>query len=352
MQTQSHPAAIAPPVVVGPRLHQPTPPTLGEEFHTAILAHGNKQSTFDAYWPHVLSFIAFTRERRREHVDRNNVTSDDVYRWRDHLAGKLNLSPPSCNQRTRAIRFLFIHVFGREIVEPKDRPLRMRVSKHKRRRLIHRNQIAAVFKQLAFRDRLIAQLMYAGIMRLDDVINLRFKDFDFDNCCIEIAEVKHDHFRRVPFPRQLHASVRRMMASTKTLWQEDVEAGNYGTSIPYAYDRKEKSAPLDLRWYYLFSSGNLSRDPKDGVIKRYHLNKQNIGRNIRNAVKRSATNRVIKPHDFRRSAATHFYQKTKDLLRLQKILGHNTLEETKKYIFADEIDINGDDSPFDDSMMV
>lgn len=329
------------------------PDTFRDEFLTAVLSHGNKKSTFDAYWPHVEDFVQFSRKSNPK-ANRESVDSEDVFRWRDHLASELHLSPSSCNQRTAAIKFLFTHVMGRSIKETKERPLRMREPRRRRRRMISREAILSVFDQLRGRDRLIVQMMYAGIMRLDDVLNIRIKDLDFDSGRIDICDCKADHFRSVPFPKSLHSAVRRQMSSTATLHADDQESGAFGAAIPYSYAKKNPSAPKQQKWYYLFSSGNLSRDPKrrnapaeENPLMRYRLNTNGIAKKIRAAVRKSQSNRDIKPHDFRRSAATHFYQDTRDIVLLQEILGHYSVEITKLYIFAEEVDLSGEDSPFD-----
>ena len=47
----------------------------------------------------------------------------------------------------------------------------------------------------------------------------------------------------------------------------------------------------------------------------------------------------------RRAGATHYYRETKDIERLRTMLGHNSVEQTYDYIFKDEIEISGTDSP-------
>lgn len=56
----------------------------------------------------------------------------------------------------------------------------------------------------------------------------------------------------------------------------------------------------------------------------------------------------ITPHDLRRTAATRMhFEMGMPLSRLQYILGHNSLDQTREYILEDEIAITGSMSPFD-----
>ena len=326
--------------------------SLQEEFRTAILSHGNKQSSFKTYWPHVLEFIEFTRQKRGRSTDRNDVDRDDVYRWRDHLAGKLNLSPSSCNQRTSAIKFLFLHVFQRPVVEHEGRPLRMRESQQKRRRMVSSEQMKAFFNALNFRDRLIAELMYATTSRLDDVMKTRVKDYNFDLEQVEINDCKHDHFRTCPFPKSLHESVERQMRSVSVIHDMDESENPNGVPVGFSYARKAKNAPRDYRWYWMFPGDKLSRDPDDGKLKRFHLDKNNIRKRFAAGLKKAGINRIMSAHDIRRASATHLhYYCNMPLADIQKLLGHNDIRQTIEYIMEFECTIDGSKSPYDRLMM-
>jgi len=56
------------------------------------------------------------------------------------------------------------------------------------------------------------------------------------------------------------------------------------------------------------------------------------------------------PHDLRRVAATHLHLDGMPLTKLQGILGHNSIEQTRDYIMDGESNLNGSDSPFDKLM--
>lgn len=322
------------------------------EFRTAVLSHGNKQSSFKTYWPHVQEFIEFTRQRRGKHISRDDVDRDDVYRWRDHLAGKMQFSPASCNQRTSAIKFLFLHVIQKPLVEYEGRPIRMRQPAHRRKRMVSREQMRAFFEALNFRDRLIAELMYATTSRLDDVMKTRIKDYNFDDEQVEIADCKHDHFRVCPLPKSLHENIRRQMRSVAVRHEMDADENPNGVPVGFAYARKAKNAPRDYRWYWLFPSDSLSRDPGDGKLKRYHLDKNNIRKRFSAALKKAGIHRLISAHDIRRASATHLHYYCKmPLADIQKLLGHNDIRQTIEYIMEFESTVDGKMSPYDQLMI-
>lgn len=331
--------------------------TLRDEYRAAVLSVGNKPQTFDAYWPHVDSFVRFCRDKHKRPVDRNDVTIDDVFDFRKHLAGTLHLAPKSCNQAISAIKLLFKEVIGRNLEDSDDRPLRLRQSQHVRKRYVSRQHVLSVMKCQTARNRLISQLQYAGMLRLYDVLHLRIKDINFDHEQIEIADTKHDHFRIVPFPRSLHEAVRRQIQSVEVLHSIDIESGIGGVPVDYAYARKKPSSPHDFQWYWLFPSDSLSRAPNDdgtkgtGPLLRWHLDDNNIRRTFSQSVKKSGYHRRMTPHDLRRAAATHAHiDDGVPLATIQKILGHSSIEQTLEYIMDGEAHIKGSDSPFDKLM--
>ena len=301
---------------------------LEDQFTAAMLAAGNKRSSIKSYWPHVVGFIQFTRQRYGNWVHPSETKVDDVYAWRRYLATKLQLSPKSQNQAVSAIKLLFARVLGKPIPEPEGNPLRAKESKICRRRVVAKPDLIKLFKAFRPVDRLVPQMMYASVLRLSDTTNLRIKDLNFADEQIEIASTKHDHFRIVPFPNSIHDAVKRQIDLAERIHCDDISENPNGVPVPHAYARKCPSAPNDFRWMWVFPSESLSRDPSDGRLKRYHRADDHLRRIFRDAVKRSGVRRRITPHDIRRAAATHLHLAGMPLKRLQDILGHNSLEVT------------------------
>jgi integrase len=274
----------------------------------------------------------------------------DVYAWRDHLAGTLHESPATCNQGVSAIKFLFEKVIDQKWEDNPLNPIRLKLAQKTRRRVISKPDLLKFFEKLNARDRLIAHLMYAGVMRLSDVIRTRVKDFNFDDELIELAETKHSHFRMVPFPKSLHEAVKRQLDSVRVVHKFDEFDNPNGVPVGYSFAKKTPSAPRDLRWYWTFPSDTLSRDPDDNRLKRFHLDKGNIRRRFAAAIRAAGITRRMTPHDLRRVAATHLHLDGMPLTKLQGILGHNSIEQTRDYIMDGESNLTGSDSPFDKLM--
>jgi integrase/recombinase XerD len=50
----------------------------------------------------------------------------------------------------------------------------------------------------------------------------------------------------------------------------------------------------------------------------------------------------VTTHDFRKTTATNLYKKTRNILAVQKLLGHKNIETTKLYIDIDQDQLGKD----------
>lgn len=316
-------------------------------FYNSIGTAGLKMSTAECYWGHVDQFIQYCA--REFKTDRpSSLGIDEVKKFIEFLYVTKHLSAKSRNQALAAIRFLYDKVIGKPLDEEKYQSLRAKQGNYARRVLISKPDMAKLFSAIPRPYRLIFQLMYAGAMRLSDVIQLRVKDINFDQQLICICDCKHDHFRSVPFPKSLHDAVRKQIESVRVIHSHDSEDNPNGVPLPDARRRKAPNDARALAWYWLFPSSVLSRDKQTGFFGRYHLDDDNCRKVFRSALFATRIDRRITPHDLRRTAATRMhFEMGMPLVRLQKILAHKSLDQTREYILEDEIAINGSMSPFD-----
>ncbi|EEK75909.1 hypothetical protein AT258_18785 [Bacillus wiedmannii] len=52
--------------------------------------------------------------------------------------------------------------------------------------------------------------------------------------------------------------------------------------------------------------------------------------------------RFVSTHVMRKTAAYHFYQKTRDIVKTQEFLGHRSSSETRKYLMISDEEVNKD----------
>lgn len=315
-------------------------------FLNAIGVAGLKRSTGETYWIHVEHFIEYLAS---EGISRpRDAWLPEIKSFLEHLYTDHRLSAKSRNQAIAALKFLYGRILGRPLDDQAIRPMRAKQGNFARRTLISKPDVAKLFQVLPNPHKLLFSLCYAGAMRLSDAIQLRVKDVSFDEESIAICDCKHDHFRSVPLPRSLHASVYRQIDSVRIIHSHDATENPNGVPLPDARRRKAPSDARSLSWYWLFPSGSLSRDPMTGFFGRYHIDADHARKVFKGSLAKAGIDRRITPHDLRRTAATRMhFEMGMPLARLQVILGHNSLDQTREYILEDEIQISGSMSPFD-----
>ena len=104
-------------------------------------------------------------------------------------------------------------------------------------------------------------------------------------------------------------------------------------SLPYALARKYPGAGREWGWQFVFPSEGLSTDPRDGCVRRHHLQDQAVQRAMKQAVRDAGIVKPATPHTLRHSFATRFLAKDQgDIATLATILGHANINTTTRYL--------------------
>ncbi|WP_114572269.1 tyrosine-type recombinase/integrase [Exiguobacterium flavidum] len=121
----------------------------------------------------------------------------------------------------------------------------------------------------------------------------------------------------------------------------DIRFSDRHIDVRYGKGNKSREVPLSLeleeeiKTYLDEARPNVDSDDlfvtKAGAL----MNEKMLRRRMRE-VSLTEFNRVIKPHDLRRTFATTLYQQTKDLKSIQVYLGHGNIETTIRYIGLDK----------------
>jgi integron integrase len=182
--------------------------------------------------------------------------------------------------------------------------------------------------------KLMAQIMYGSGLRLMEVMRLRVKDLDFANRQIIVRDGKGENDRITMFPDILLEPLRLHLNQVRAQHDLDLSKG-YGTVyLPYALERKYPNANREFAWQYVFPAPVLSTDPArsaSGVRQRHHLNEANLQRAVKQAARAAKIDKLVTPHTFRHSFATHLLQSGYDIRTVQELLGHKDVKTTMIY---------------------
>ena len=217
--------------------------------------------------------------------------------------GKVGLAPRSIARNFSAVRGFHRFLMGEDIT--KDDPTQNLESPKRSKSLPEVLSIAEVneilkqpvtSKPLGRRDRAILEVLYATGIRVSELVNLKQQNLLFDEELILVFG-KGSKERLVPIGKSARDRVTKYRRETR------VHLAKQHKSHDYLF--------LNAR------GGRITRRAVWDIVSKY--------------VKEAGIKRVVHPHTFRHSFATHLLEGGADLRAVQEMLGHADISTTQMY---------------------
>ena len=120
--------------------------------------------------------------------------------------------------------------------------------------------------QLTGVPRMVATLLYGAGLRLQECLELRVKDLDFERREIVVRRGKGQKDRRVMLPDALRKALEEHLEGVRRLHHADLAAGFGRVVVPGALDRKYPNASTDWAWQFVFPAGRSAG--MSGLVRR------------------------------------------------------------------------------------
>ena len=172
--------------------------------------------------------------------------------------------------------------------------------------VLSKDEVKRLIANLTGTNKLIAQVIYGGGLRIMECMRLRVKDIDFDNHQIIVRDGKGENDRFTILPDSLIQPLQLHFRYVKSLHEKDLADGFGSVYLPYALERKYKNSNKDWIWQYLFPAPEISKDKRTGIIRRHHIHESIAQKSIREASRRVSIDKHVTPHTLRHSFATTF----------------------------------------------
>lgn len=252
------------------------------------------KNTTEDYWRYINQFLGLTHNKILE----ENVDSF-IYHLRE--SGK---STSTINLAISSINFLFEQVCEKQF---KKRPKKFRLDT-KIPLIVPREVIMKVINSIKNKKhKLLVEILYSTGVRLDEVINIKKCNIDFNNKLIKIEKGKRKKDRYVI-----------VSENALRLAKEYLDEREYQDN-PYLFDSTETK--------------HISPKHPQQVLRRISK-KLKLGYNIH-------------PHSLRHSISTHLIEDGYDLHLVQKNLGHVNPNTTQRYIQYANVDLTHIKNPLD-----
>jgi len=155
---------------------------------------------------------------------------------------------------------------------------------------------------LAFRDRAMLEVFYAGALRVSEMTNVKVEDLKLEAGYM-LVRGKGDKERIVPLGKSAQDALRKYLTESRPI----LMAGKGKASTPVL-----RTSPL----LFIARGGR-------------KLTRQRVWQMVRTAS--AASGRKASPHMLRHSCATHMVENGADLRTVQTILGHADISTTQVY---------------------
>lgn len=287
--------------------------------------------TEETYLDWVRRFILFHNPGlSRAEVKRHplEMGAPEIQAFLSHLASERSVAASTQNQALSAVLFLY-----REVLQKEIEPVLLSSAKRPERlpTVLSRQEIMRIIAQMNGIHKLMAQILYGSGLRLMECIRLRVKDVDFEYKTLTVRDGKGEKDRVTMLPTSLETPLREHLASRKALYQQDIANGYGYVELPFALARKYPNADREWIWQYAFPSERLAYDSKTKRTYRWHMSESTLQRAVRAAAQEAEIPKLVGPHTFRHSFATHLLQNGYDIRTVQELLGHKDVKTTMIY---------------------
>jgi integron integrase len=291
--------------------------------HAVRLRHYSRR-TEEAYVHWIKRYIVFHRKRHPSELGAADVTA-----FLGALAVRGHVSASTQNQALAGLLFLYRVVLRRDIgeIEPPPRartPVRIPV-------VLSIADVKRVLSVLDGVPRLVTTLLYGAGLRLQECLELRVKDVDFERREVTVRRGKGQKDRRVILPETVRQALVEHLADVRRIHEADLAIGCGRVALPDALERKYPSAATDWRWQFVFPASKICRDARFGSPSRFHLHESVIQKAVVAAARDAGLTIRVTCHTFRHSFATHLLEAGHDIRTVQELLGHADVSTTMIY---------------------
>jgi site-specific recombinase XerD len=236
----------------------------------------------------------------------NDLKQDDLRRYMVYAMEKQGINENTAHSRLNAIKFYYEQVLKREkffweIPRPKKR---IELPK-----IFNQDEIAAIINSLKNKKhKAMLMLAYSAGLRVSEVVNIKSYEIDSKQMTVLIKQAKGKKDRITSLSPVLLVILREY-------------------ALEYKPDKKG----------YLF----------EGIKKGTSYSTRSLQEVIQTAKNKAG---IIKPgsiHTLRHSFATHLLDKGTDVTMIQKLLGHNDIKTTLRYLHTSNKDLLKIISPLD-----
>ena len=268
-----------------------------EKIERELKLRGSSPHTIKSYLQYLQNLFGFTRKLH------SKILFEDIKKFLEHLSIEKKYSGSSVSLARSAISFYYEDMLGKYPIKkirigPREEKLPVILTREEVKRIID--------SALNLKDKLIVQFMYSCGLRVSEAVNMKLEDLDFSDMTGTIRKGKGKKDRRLFLSNTVVKSI-----------QEYIKAKE--NPSPYLFS-KSNGAPYTTRSFQLI---------------------------IKELAKKAGITKKVNSHMFRHAFGTHLVEDGYDIVRVQGMMGHSSLETTKLYVTLSKEQFKGIKNPLD-----
>lgn len=284
-----------------------------------------KKSTIESYIGWVVDFAAYHHQRPEL------LNEEHIRQWLAHLAADLHVAYSTQHQAMCAVVCYYREILRRDLGDfgqftLASKPARLPV-------VVSQAKVMDILAEVQGEvNRLVCRLLYSSGLRINEALDLRIQEVDFDRKTVLVRAPKNDHDRQTMLAEAIIPDLRAHLDRIRRQHAIDLADGFGRVSLPDALEKKYKSADRQTGWQWVFPAAKFSIDPKDGVRKRFHIFDNTIQKALAKAVAKVGVDQHFTPHCLRHCFGTHLYESGVDILKIKELMGHKDIATTMIYV--------------------
>ncbi len=299
-----------------------------DQLREHIRANGKAYATEITYISWVKQYIIYHNKKHPNELD-----SKHVEEYLTYLNVQGGASVNTQKTALNALVYLYNHFLNQPLKQ-----LNFRYSRKPTRipTVFTHDEAIEVINCLDENFQLMGKLMYGCGLRISEVVRLRIKDIDFNMRYIVIRDGKGSKDRTTLLPKSIIDSLKKQIVVVEKLLAFDKAKGTGPVYLPNMLGKKYPQAGHSINWQYLFPSHNTSVDPRSNIVRRHHIYRGTIQRQVKIAINAAKIRKQASCHTFRHSFATRLLQNKYDLRQIQTLMGHSDIRTTEIYLHVIE----------------
>jgi len=269
---------------------------------------------------------------------------NEIEQFLNYLVTQRHLSASSQSQALNAIIFMYKNILDIE-TGWLDKLIRVK-RKKSLPTVLSITEVRDVLSHMSGITKLMAELIYGAGFRVNECVQLRIKDIDFELKTVTVRQGKGGVDRCTLLPEKLIPALRTHLLKIVEQHKNDCLKGAGFVPLPGALYKKYPKAAQSIGWQYLFPSKKVQVWPKTQQWVRWHCSATTPQKAFKKALDKTQIYKHASIHTLRHCFATHLLQRGVDLRTIQTLLGHKNINTTTIYTHIIKAEENTK-SPFD-----